>query len=76
MTNPMESFDIFSRHCIRRGIKNPFTRLQWHVTIKYLKEETAYSIACDVLAGSRFGEAVADLSGANLNHTKVKGTKQ
>ena len=59
MQNPMQSFDAFTRHCSFYGIVNPFTRLQWHVTIKHLEEKTAYNIACDVLNGHSYAESVS-----------------
>jgi len=58
MQNPMESFDSFTRHCAFYGIVNPFTRLQWHVTVKHMSESQAYGIACDILGGYSYAESV------------------
>jgi hypothetical protein len=58
MTNPMESFESFTRHCAFYGISNPFSRLQWHVTVKHLTESEAYMIVCDLNAGYSYIESV------------------
>ena len=58
MQNPLESFEDFTRYCAQFGVVNPFTRLQWHVTVKHLTEQEAYGIACDVNSGFPYAEAV------------------
>jgi hypothetical protein len=58
MQDSMESFEAFTRHFKAHGYPNPFTRLQWHVTIKHLTEQEAYGIACDVNSGFPYAEAV------------------
>lgn len=48
----------FTYRCASFGVHNPFTKLQWHVTIKHLDFSTAYQIACDVNCGFTYPMAV------------------